>query len=45
MPYNLFVVQGIPQGADAQWSGGLKRSSDEAFVMKVERTVQLVRLY
>ena len=29
MPYTLDVIQGIPKGADAWWSGGLNRSSDE----------------
>ncbi len=45
MPYIFNVIQGILQGADAKWSGGLNRSSEEVSVMEMERRVQLIRLH
>ena len=42
---HISVIQGILKGADAQGSGGLNRSSEEASVMEVERRVQLTGLY
>ncbi len=42
---HIDVIQGIFNGADVQWSGGLDRSSDEVSVMGMERRVQLIGLH
>jgi len=39
------VIQGIPTEAEAWWSGGLDRSSDEVSVMGMKRRVQLIGLH
>ena len=44
-PPDKVGIQGIPEEAKAQWSGGLDRSSDEVSVMEMERRVQLTGLH
>ena len=45
MPPDKVGIQGIPKGADAQWSDGLDRSSDEVPIIGMERRVQLIGLH